>query len=126
MIARAAYFNDRGAATVWVLAAVGLVVLVTLGMVSSAEAVVTRHRTQRAADLVALAAAATIGNGSGVCDAAERSAGLNGVRLASCVPTLAPGGRSGSVRIAVSRTVRLPVVGLTTSTARARAGRMSR
>lgn len=126
MIGRTVTFDDRGAATVWVLSAIGLVVLVTLGMVASADAVVARHRTQRAADLVALAAAETIGDGAGVCAAAGRSAGLNGVRLASCVPTVDPGGRSGSVRIEVSRTVRLPVLGLTTSTARARAGRLAR
>jgi len=77
--------DDRGGATVLVLA-VGLVtVLVALGTAAVGAAIVARHRAQTAADLGALAGA--VDAMDGVDEACARAAGIvaaNGARLTAC------------------------------------------
>lgn len=76
---------DRGAASLWLLAA-GLV-LVFAGMAGAAvgAATLARHRAQVAADLGALAGARhAVDGGPVACPAARRVAAANGGRLAAC------------------------------------------
>lgn len=78
--------SPRGAATVLVVALSGLLLLVGAGA-SVVGALVVAHRTaQAAADLAALAGAATLGDWSGrdPCAAAGEVAGANGAELAAC------------------------------------------
>jgi secretion/DNA translocation related TadE-like protein len=77
--------SDGGSATIWVLAAGLVVVLVaaTLAMVGSAT--VARHRAQVAADLAALAAALRAWDGQSVaCDRAADLSARNGASLVAC------------------------------------------
>jgi secretion/DNA translocation related TadE-like protein len=76
---------DRGAATVWLLAA-GLV-LVAMGVAAAAAgtATVARHRAQAAADLGALAGAMRAVEGSeSACARAAEIVTANGGQLAAC------------------------------------------
>lgn len=77
---------ERGAATVLVVAFLGLLLLVgtALGVVG---AMVRAHRTaQSAADLAALAGAAAIARDEDGCTQAARVAAANGARLVGCAP----------------------------------------
>jgi secretion/DNA translocation related TadE-like protein len=77
--------RDRGAATVWLLAA-GLV-LVMMGVAAAAvgTATVARHRAQTAADLGALAGAIRAVEGAeSACARAAEIVTANGGRLAAC------------------------------------------
>jgi secretion/DNA translocation related TadE-like protein len=77
--------RDRGAATVWLLAA-GLV-LVAMGLAGAAVgmATVARHRAQAAADLGALAGAARAVEGAeAACARAAEVVTANAARLAAC------------------------------------------
>jgi secretion/DNA translocation related TadE-like protein len=77
--------QDRGAATVWLLAA-GLV-MVAMGVAAAAfgTATVARHRAQAAADLGALAGARRAVEGSAsACARAAEIVTANGGRLAAC------------------------------------------
>lgn len=116
--------RDRGASAVWVLGCGAVVLAVGLLVLVRSLAVLARHRAETAADLAALAAAARIGAGGDPCAAAGTVASANGARLRSCVVSLDAGGRSGTVRVRVVSTVRLPVVGAQPVSARARAGRL--
>jgi secretion/DNA translocation related TadE-like protein len=77
--------RDRGSASVWVLAAGLLAVLVASAVATEGAAIVARHRAQAAADLAALAAAAHGPDGPGpACDRAGVIAAANGARLVGC------------------------------------------
>lgn len=78
--------DDRGAATVLVVAFLGLLLLLgaALGVVG---AMVRAHRTaQSAADLAALAAAAALADGHDACAAAAEVAAANDTRVLTCTP----------------------------------------
>lgn len=115
--------HDRGSASIWVVACCALLLAVAFANTLRTAAVVARHRAESAADLAALAAAGQIGVSQGVCRAAARIAAANGATVQRCVPSLAPGGRSGTVVVRLSVRVRLPVVGAKEVVASARAGR---
>jgi secretion/DNA translocation related TadE-like protein len=77
--------SERGSATLFALAVVGVLVLVggALGVVA---AMVHAHRVaQSAADLAALAGAEAAARGRDPCTAAAALAGANDARLDSCV-----------------------------------------
>lgn len=83
--------------SLFVVACVGLLLLVgaALGVVA---ALVRAHRqAQSAADLAALAVASAPGLGADPCTAGAAIAKANGGRLASCVLV----GRSGTVRVVI-------------------------
>jgi secretion/DNA translocation related TadE-like protein len=115
--------SDRGAATVWVLGLAAVIIAVALAMVVRGSAVLARHRLERAADLAALAAAGQIGHAGQPCAVAARIAAENGTRSASCTIRLDRAGRSGTVAVVLSGSVHLPLVGVRTLSARARAAR---
>ncbi len=76
--------GERGAATVLVVALLGVLVLVgaALGVVG---AIFAAHRTaQAAADLAALAGASVVGGAGDPCTVAATTAAANGARLTSC------------------------------------------
>lgn len=78
--------DAEGASTIWVLAAMSLVLLVGLVAVFVGSACVARHRAESAADLAALAGAAR--SAAGGTDGCARAAGIaaaNGARLSSCL-----------------------------------------
>jgi secretion/DNA translocation related TadE-like protein len=114
---------DRGSASIWLLTCCALLLAVAFGGSVRAAAVVIRHRAESAADLAALAAAGQIGVSGGVCAAAARIAAANGASVLRCHLALAPGGRDGSVRVWLTMSVRLPVIGSREVVASARAGR---
>ncbi|PZS12876.1 MAG: pilus assembly protein TadE [Pseudonocardiales bacterium] len=115
--------SERGSASIWVVACCALLLAVAVASAVRTTAVVVRHRAESTADLAALAAAGQIGVGQGICPAAARIAVANGATLLRCEPSVAPGARSGTVRVWVSLRVRLPVVGSRGVVASARAGR---
>jgi secretion/DNA translocation related TadE-like protein len=120
---RAKADRERGAATIWVLATLALVLAVACTAALRAQAVLARHRAEAAADLAALAAAGQIGLSVEVCRVAADIAAANHATIQQCVPKLDPGGRSGTVVIRVVVRLQLPVVGAESVTASARAGR---
>ncbi len=76
---------DRGAATVWTVGGLALLMAVTTVMVWFCAAVVTRHRAASAADLAALAAAGKVVDGERrACGRARRVAEEMSVVLRSC------------------------------------------
>lgn len=115
--------GERGSATIWVLACGALLMAVALVGTVRGVAVLARHRAESSADLTALAAAGQIGISDRACEVAARIAAANRTRLTSCRIALDPGGRSGTVAVAVAAQAVLPVVGARTVTATARAGR---
>ncbi|MFB9315750.1 Rv3654c family TadE-like protein [Nocardioides plantarum] len=77
--------DERGAASVLVLALAGVLVLLGAAL-SVVGAMVVDHRTaQSAADLAVLAAARVLADGGDACGAAGRVAAANGADLTSCV-----------------------------------------
>ncbi|MDQ6937644.1 MAG: flp pilus-assembly TadE/G-like family protein [Actinomycetota bacterium] len=119
--------GDRGAASLWVLGA-GVLVLTTALLVATRTAAVTaRHRAGTAADLAALAAAGQIGrtaDSAAICRRAAEIAQADGARLTTCTAQLAADGRSGTVRVEVTISLRLAGLGPRPVSARARAGRL--
>jgi len=90
--------RERGSVSLFVVACVGLLLLVgaALGVVA---ALVRAHRqAQAAADLAALAVASAASRGSDPCAAGAAIAEANGGRLASCRVA----GRTGTVRVVVT------------------------
>jgi secretion/DNA translocation related TadE-like protein len=78
--------DERGAATVLVVALLGLLLFVgaALGVVG---ALVQAHRVaQSAADLAALAAASALARGEDPCSAAASVAAANGAEAVRCAP----------------------------------------
>jgi secretion/DNA translocation related TadE-like protein len=102
---------------VWAVALIGVLWTVALGLVTVAGARVVRHRAQAAADLTALAVAArAIPLGEEACRRGEAVAAANGAGLERCAVV----GPTADVIVAAE--VRLPLLGLHTVNARARAG----
>ncbi len=116
--------RDRGAAAVWVLGCGALVLAVGVLVLVRSLAVLARHRAETAADFAALAAATTIGTGGDPCAAAREIAAANGAALLTCAVSLSADARAGTVRVEVIAHPDLPVVGRSSVTARARAGRL--
>lgn len=81
---RAAGGTDQGAATVMVVACLGLLLVLGAALGAVAGVVVDHRRGQAAADLAALAGAAEQGRGRPACAAAERIARSNGAEVTSC------------------------------------------
>lgn len=78
--------TERGAATVLVVACLGVLLLVGSALAVVA-AMVTAHRAaQAAADLAALAGATAARDGGDACAAAGSVAAANGARLTRCAP----------------------------------------
>lgn len=77
--------DDGGSATIWVLAAMSVVLLAGLAGIAVGGAVVARHRAESAADLAALAGADGLAAGSSApCNAAAELVRANGGLLVSC------------------------------------------
>jgi secretion/DNA translocation related TadE-like protein len=77
--------DDRGVATVWVAGAIAVLVSVTVFGLRLGEAMVARHQVESAADLAALAGAATVVAGEQyACSQARRVTDRMRVQLASC------------------------------------------
>lgn len=111
-------WDDRGSATVWVLALCGVLVSLGAAAVLVGAAVVGRHRAEAAADLAALAAADRAVSGTAdPCAAAASVASANGAVLESCI---AEPGAVVDVRVTVE--VLLGPLGRRPVSARARAG----
>ena len=115
--------EDAGSASVWVLAAASLLVLVAFVVTTRTEAVLARHRADAIADLTALAGAGQIGTTADACRVAQIVAAVNGAAVHSCVAAIGPGGRSGTVTVAVEVRADLPLLGSRVVRATARAGR---
>ncbi|MFN2518871.1 MAG: Rv3654c family TadE-like protein [Jatrophihabitantaceae bacterium] len=115
--------SERGSASIWVVACCPLLLALAFASVVRTTAVIARHRAESTADLAALAGAGQIGISDGVCPAAARIAEANGATVLQCAPSLAPGGRSGTVTVRLRMRVRLPVLGFREVLASARAGR---
>jgi secretion/DNA translocation related TadE-like protein len=105
--------GQSGSGTVYVLSLVVLLLAGTVGVAGFAGLATAKHRATTAADLAALAAASTPGDG---CSVAAGIAEQNGVRLTSCR-------REGSdVTVTVAMVARAPFGLRPTVTAMARAG----
>lgn len=105
--------TDRGSASIWLLCAGFVVLAFGVAGTSAGAAATARHRAQAAADLGALAGARLVVEGEAV--ACARAAGIveaNGAQLAGC--------RLDGVDLIV--TVGVPVAGIGTARAMARAG----
>lgn len=76
--------EERGAATLIVLALSGLLLFVGLAMAGVAAIVLTQRSAQAAADLAALAGASAAVAGADACAAAGDFAAANGAALARC------------------------------------------
>jgi secretion/DNA translocation related TadE-like protein len=110
--------DDRGSATVWVLALSGVLVSLGAAAVLVGSAVATRHRAEAAADLAALAGAADAVTGAvDPCAAALSIAVANGAVLETC--TVLPG---AVVQIGVGVRVTMGPLGVRWAHASARAG----
>ena len=106
--ARRVAVDDRGSASIWVLACAALVVLIALAFTGWDTATLARHRAEAAADLAALAAAAQIGIGDDPCGAARKIATANGAQLGTCTVAVDATGRSGTVHVVASVIAGLP------------------
>ncbi|WP_308344828.1 Rv3654c family TadE-like protein [Streptomyces sp. ISL-94] len=77
--------RDRGSATVWAVLVATVLGAVFGGVLLLGQAVVARHRAAAAADLAALAAAASWAHGpEAACATARRVARAQGAALAAC------------------------------------------
>lgn len=80
--------GDRGSATVWALAVMGVLLALFATGLLVAHAVVLRHRAGAAADLAALAAADHALDGRArACTLAAEIARAQGARLVACAVT---------------------------------------
>jgi secretion/DNA translocation related TadE-like protein len=94
--------DERGAATVLVLAMLGVLVTVGAGL-ALVVALVAAHRVaQSAADLAALAGAGEAAQGLDGCAGAARIATANGARLTACTVTATTGGSVVDLSVEVS------------------------
>ena len=73
--------NERGAAIVWALALVSVLLLVGLAAAGVMAQAVARQRVATAADIAAVAGAQALDD---PCACAERSARANGMELSAC------------------------------------------
>ncbi|HEY3736216.1 MAG TPA: Rv3654c family TadE-like protein [Jatrophihabitans sp.] len=117
--------RDRGSATIWVLACISLLALVTVAATMRSAAILARHRAESAADLAALAAATGLGRTADPCSLAYTVAALNGAEVSNCTVEAAEAAQAGSVRVWVTRELHLPILGTRQVTARARAARVA-
>ncbi len=76
--------DERGAATVLVVAMAAVVLVVGCAVAGATGLVVAHRRAQAAADLAALAAAGALQRGGDPCGAAADLAGRNDARLVTC------------------------------------------
>ncbi|HKR51628.1 MAG TPA: Rv3654c family TadE-like protein [Pseudonocardiaceae bacterium] len=77
--------NDRGAATVWAAGAIAVLMSMAVFGVHLGAAIVARHQAESAADLAALAGAATVVAGEQhACAQARRVTDRMRVQLVSC------------------------------------------
>lgn len=76
--------DERGSASVLVITLAGVLVLVTLALAAIGGMVGAHRRAQAAADLAALAGAASLGRGDDGCGAAVALASANGADLRQC------------------------------------------
>jgi secretion/DNA translocation related TadE-like protein len=93
--------DDRGGATVLVVAMAGVLMFVMLGLAAVGGLVTAQRRAQAAADLAALAGASALADVSGPtgpCLAADRVAGRNAAVLDTCTPD----GRAIRVTVSVA------------------------
>jgi secretion/DNA translocation related TadE-like protein len=119
--------HEKGSASIWVLTAAALLMVIAYAVVLRGVAVLARHRAEAAADLAALAGADQVGRDGGVsaiCGAAARIASDNRATVVACRSQLAADGRSGAVVVQIAMPVRLPVLGARRVTATARAARL--
>jgi secretion/DNA translocation related TadE-like protein len=107
---------DKGSATVWSVATMGVTWAVVVGLVTVAGARVARHRAQAAADLTALAVATqAVPAGQKACERGGMVATANRTHLVRCAV-------AGAVAdVVVTMEIDLPPLGVHTVTARARA-----
>ncbi|WP_106817381.1 Rv3654c family TadE-like protein [Janibacter massiliensis] len=77
--------DERGSATVLVVAGIGVLVAVLVGALTVLDAVATSRRAQAAADLGALAAATAARSGADGCVVGAETARANGGELTTCV-----------------------------------------
>jgi secretion/DNA translocation related TadE-like protein len=107
--------DDRGSASLWVLAVGALVVSVALAVALSGAAMTARHRAQVSADLGALAGARHAAEGAqGACARAEMIVARNGTVLVGC--------RLDGLDLVVDVTASWLLPGLGAARASARAG----
>lgn len=92
--------RERGAATIWVLAASGLVLAVTYAVVLLASVQAARQRADAAADLAALAGARAQAEGADACATGRRVAAADQAQLDAC--------DVAGPDVAVTASVRLP------------------
>lgn len=111
------YTGDRGSATVWGVALMGLLMAVATALAGVGSLRVARHRVNAAADLSALAAAKLVLlDPESACARAASLAAANGIKLTKCQV-------SGEiVDVWTELTVTLPIFGTRTLTGRSRAG----
>jgi len=76
--------QERGSATPFAIACLGLLVLLAAALGVVAAMVHAQRRAQTAADLGALAAAQALADGADGCAAGVRVAGANGAAITSC------------------------------------------
>jgi secretion/DNA translocation related TadE-like protein len=113
--------SDRGSSSLLVVGLIGVVLVITVGALALASAVVASHHARTAADLGALAGAMALRDGASrdqACAAAGSVAVANGAVLQSCA---VDDGRS-LVVVTERRAAAWPVP----ATARSRAGPVSR
>ncbi|MEV0971908.1 Rv3654c family TadE-like protein [Microtetraspora glauca] len=111
--------RESGSATIWMVTLMAVVWVVALAVLQVGAVRVARHRAQSAADLSALAAAAhAFSAPEGACGRADMVAMANGARMVSCA--LSDGIVDVAAAVAVPRV--LPIAGVGTATALARAG----
>lgn len=79
--------GEAGAATVLVLAMMGLLCFVMVGLAAGVGVVGAQRLAQSAADLAALAGAQALADGSDGCGAAAEVAAANGTALTECLVT---------------------------------------
>lgn len=108
--------REDGVATVLAAVMVAAIVVVAIMVVDVGAAVSARHRAQSAADLAALAGAASAIDAEGACAAADRLARANAGSLRAC------GVDGFAVTVRVSVQVSLSVLGSDEAVAVARAG----
>lgn len=76
--------DERGVATVWGIALIGLLALVTVVAIVIVALFAGHRRAQAAADLAALAGAGALRDGADACRTAEWIAARNHAELAGC------------------------------------------
>ena len=109
--------KDRGSATLWGVALMGLLLAVATAFAMVGSVRVARHRVNTAADLSALAAAQwAVIDPKAACVRAGKLATRNGAELTDCKLT------NDIADVWTSLTISLPLLGPRTLTGRARAG----